>query len=245
MPSEASSACVRTVGATIMAGMNPEQYVAEPSEAQDLCRPFLNRLPISGASVTVISSLGAQVALCSSDAVAARIDELQFELGEGPQWVATTSGEVVLIPDVASDSHGRWPIFGSTIGVLGVGAIFSIPMWMGAVTVGAATLYRDTPGELDANHQLSALAIASAIASTAVQRALNFATEDTVSESAASPALRREVHQATGMILVQLDTTATIAYSRLQAYAFAHERTVQDVAHDVVTGGLTFEDLPV
>lgn len=228
-----------------MVEMRSEQYVAEPREALDLCCPFLNGLPISGASVTVISSSGAQAALCSSDAVAARIDELQFELGEGPQWVATTSGEVVLIPDVASDSHGRWPIFGSTIGQLSVGAIFSIPMRMGAVTVGAATHYRDSPGELDENSQLSALAIASAIASMAVQRAMKFATNDAVSESAASPALRREVHQATGMILVQLDTTATIAYSRLQAYAFAQEQTVQSVAHDVVIGKVTFEDLPL
>jgi GAF domain-containing protein len=228
-----------------MAGMSWEHHVAELREVLDLCRPFLKDLPISGASVTVISSSGAQVALCSSDAVAARIDELQFELGEGPQWVATTSGEVVLIPDVASDSHGRWPIFGSTIGLLRVGAIFSIPMRMGAATVGAATLYRDTPGQLNENAQSSALAIASAIASTAVQRAMNFATDDAGSESAVSPALRREVHQATGVILVQLDTTATIAFSRLQAYAFAQGQTVQSVSHDVVTGELTFEDLPL
>jgi AmiR/NasT family two-component response regulator len=60
-----------------------------------------------------------------------------------------------------------------------------------------------------------------------------------------SPALRREVHQATGVILVQLDTTATIAFSRLQAYAFAQGQTVQSVSHDVVTGELTFEDLPL
>jgi AmiR/NasT family two-component response regulator len=59
-----------------------------------------------------------------------------------------------------------------------------------------------------------------------------------------APALRREVHQATGMILVQLNTSATIAYSRLQAYAFAEGRTVQSVAHDVVARVLTFEDRP-
>ena len=59
-----------------------------------------------------------------------------------------------------------------------------------------------------------------------------------------TPAMRREVHQATGMILVQLDTTATIAYSRLQAYAFANGRTVQDVARDVVRRHLSFRSLP-
>jgi GAF domain-containing protein len=218
------------------AGRNPAKL--------DLCQPFLNDLPISGASVTVISSSGAQVALCASDAVAARLDELQFELGEGPQWVATKTGTVVLLPDVASVSHDRWPIFAASMGQLNVGAIFSIPIRMGAATVGAATLYRDTPGGLDEDHQSTALAIASAIASTAVQRAMTFATDD-VLESVAVPALRREVHQATGMILVQLDTTATIAYSRLQAYAFAQGRTVLSVARDVVTRTLVFDDLPL
>jgi GAF domain-containing protein len=207
-----------------------------------LCRPFLIALPVSGASVTVISAAGGQSTLGSSDAVAARIDELQFELGEGPQWVAARSGHIVMIPDVASDSHHEWPVFGAALTELGVGAVFSVPLRMGAVTLGAATLYRTRPGELSKDQQISALAIASAIASRAVQGGLRSATDDAPPESAAIPALRREVHQATGMILVQLDTTATIAYSRLQAYAFANGRTVQSVAHDVVLRTLTFDD---
>ena len=207
-----------------------------------LCSPFLSALPITGASVTVISSAGAQATLCSSDTVAARIDELQFELGEGPQWLAARSGKVVVIPEVATDPHHDWPIFGAALSELPVGAIICVPMKMGAVTLGAATLYRHRPGELSESQQNSALAIASAIASTAAQRAMWSATDDAPAESAENPATRREVHQATGMVLVQLDTTATIAYSRLQAYAFANGRTLQSVAHDVVLRTITFDD---
>lgn len=122
-------------------------------------------------------------------------------------------------------------------------AIFSIPMWMGAVTVGVATLHHEKPGRLDLDQQTTALAIASAIAATAVQRAMVSATDDGFAESATSPALRREVHRATGMILVQLNTTATVAYARLQAYAFANGRTVDAVARDVVAGSLIFSDV--
>jgi GAF domain-containing protein len=209
----------------------------------DLCQPFLATLPISGVSVTVISSSGSESTLCSSDEVAARVDELQFELGEGPQWAASSTGEIVVIDDVAAGPHPLWPIFAAAVGELPVGAIFSIPMKMGAVTVGVATLYRDRAGDLSKDQQISAMAIASAIASTAVQRAMVSASDDAAPESAAIPALRREVHQATGMILAQLETSATIAYSRLQAYAFLNGRTVQKVAHDVVTRKLTFDDL--
>ena len=221
------------------------QVFSGANESIDLCLPFIDALPISGASVTAISSSGAQSALCSSNDVAARIDELHFELGEGPQWDATRSGQIVLIPDVTTDGHDDWPVFGAALIGLEVGAIFSVPLRMGAVTVGAATLYRDVPGALTEDEQSSALAIASAVASTAVQRAMRSATDDEHSESVLAPALRREVHQATGMILVQLNTSATIAYSRLQAYAFAEGRTVQSVAHDVVARVLTFEDRPL
>lgn len=217
---------------------------SEDDGVPDLCRPFLGPLPIAGVSITVITPSGAQSALCSSDLLAARIDELQFELGEGPHWLAARSGQIAMISDVATDGHSKWPILGAALGALPVGAIFSIPMRMGAVTVGVATLYSERRRELNHEQQATALAIASGIAEVAVQRAMASARDESSVESAANPALRREVHQATGMILVQLDTTATIAYSRLQAYAFANGQTMASVAHDVVTGKLTFKDGP-
>lgn len=211
-------------------------------DAADLCRPFLETLPISGVSVAVIDGARVQHTVCTSDAVAARIDELQFSLGEGPQWVATSAGEFVEVPDVASASHERWPVFASSIRELAVAAIFAVPMTMGAVTVGAVTLHRVLPGALTASQRSYALAIASAVASTAVHRAMSAADDPHAAESPAVPALRREVHQATGMMLVQLNTTATDAYSRLQAYAFAQGRTIQDVARDVVNRRLNFDE---
>lgn len=214
---------------------------SDPDDPPDLCRPFLSALPISGVSITIITSSGSQSTLCSSDAVAARIEELQFELGEGPQWSTARSGEISMIADVAAGGHDGWPVFGAALAELHIGAVFSLPMRMGAVTVGVATLHSTEPLALDLDQQATALAIASAIASTAVHQAMLAAGDDVARESAMMPALRREVHQATGMILVQLDTTATIAYSRLQAYAFANGQTVQAVAHDVVTGKITFD----
>jgi hypothetical protein len=44
------------------------------------------------------------------------------------------------------------------------------------------------------------------------------------------------------MIIVQLDVTATVALSRLRAYAYAHDRRLRDVAADVVARRLRFAD---
>ncbi|HEU0206664.1 MAG TPA: GAF and ANTAR domain-containing protein [Pseudolysinimonas sp.] len=222
---------------------DPDLVPADGARTEpDLCHPFLQNLPITGASVTVVNASRSQHSVCSSDSIASRVDELQFEFGEGPQWKAVATGELVVVPDMAADLHGDWPIFWSEVRQLAVGALFAVPMRMGAVTVGAVTLYRSSPGDLSPEQRSSALAIGSAIASAAVHRAMRSALDDDEDESPTSPAFRREVHQATGMILAQLNTTATIAYSRLQAYAFAHGRHIQDVARDVVNRDLTFEE---
>ena len=215
-----------------------------PVNVHDLCLPFLSSLPVSGASVAVTTASGVRMTLCSSGVIAARIDELQFELGEGPQSSVARSGHIVMVPDVAAGGHDDWPVLGAALGELPVGAIFCVPIQMGAVTVGVATLYSERPLKLDHHQQTTALMIASSIAAGAVQQAMVSAIDDTAVESLAAPALRREVHQATGIILVQLNTTATIAYARLQAYAFASGRTVLTVARDVVAGSLTFEETP-
>ena len=49
-----------------------------------------------------------------------------------------------------------------------------------------------------------------------------------------------EVHQATGMIIVQLGVTAAVALIRLRAYAYSHDRRLRDVAADVVARRLRF-----
>ena len=208
------------------------------------CEPFLASLPISGAVVTVISASGQPVPLDSSDAIAARIDELQFELGEGPQWAVVRSGHPVLMPDVTAARHDEWPVFGAALGELPVGALFCFPIRMGAVILGVATLYCDVPKTLTHDQQSTALAIASAIAGPAAQHAILAASDVTAPESASSPVFRREVHQATGILIVRLNTSATLAYARLQAYAFANGRTVQEVAHDLVTGAISIDDTP-
>ena len=51
---------------------------------------------------------------------------------------------------------------------------------------------------------------------------------------------RAEVHQATGMILAQLDVPVHDAFVRLRAHAFAARRPVADVARDVVARRLVF-----
>ncbi|MGH9920522.1 MAG: ANTAR domain-containing protein, partial [Nitrososphaerales archaeon] len=53
--------------------------------------------------------------------------------------------------------------------------------------------------------------------------------------------LRTVVHQATGVVSAQFDVSVTEALIRLRAYAFAANRSLTDVAQDVVQSGLRLD----
>ena len=49
------------------------------------------------------------------------------------------------------------------------------------------------------------------------------------------------VHQASGMVAAQLDTTISQALIRLRAHAYGNDRSLTDVARDVVDRRLRFD----
>lgn len=210
---------------------------------EDLCVPFVDLLPVTGVSISVIGGPGRQSTIGASDAVAARTEELQFELGEGPHWEALRTGRPVLVSDVREEGHADWPMFGAAVLEIGVGALFAFPLVMGAVTIGVVDMYRSSPGALGAGAIAQALALAGSAAGPALRLAARSAVEENPADAEIVPEMRREVHQATGMILVQLEITATEAFFRLRAHAYSSGQTVQYVAHEVVMRRLDFRGL--
>ncbi len=55
------------------------------------------------------------------------------------------------------------------------------------------------------------------------------------------PLERREVYQATGMVIAQLDLSPDAALATLRAHAFVHDRPIDAVARDVVARTLRFD----
>ena len=232
--------------------MNPDGPKADretPSplpngSAAALCRGFVSRLPVDGASISVFGIASQQTTIAASDPIAAALDELQFDLGEGPHWQAIRTGLPILVSDLATSPTHLWPMFASAAQREGAHAVFALPLRLGAVTIGTVDLYRMAAGPLDPEATRTAEALARGAALASARFAVYSTREDAVAESDTAPALRREVHQAIGMIVVQLDTTATDAFARLRAQAFASGRTVRAVALDVVERRLDFAALP-
>ncbi|WP_341952066.1 GAF and ANTAR domain-containing protein [Salinibacterium sp. TMP30] len=207
----------------------------------DLCSRFVDLLPITGASISVLDEAGNQSTICASDDTAAQLEAMQFELGEGPHWEALRTRRPVLVPDLRSAGHSEWPIFSEAVLETGAGALFSLPLSLGAVTIGLVDLYCSVPGNLSTSDLSAALNLAGSVTLPAARMAVQSAGHEKTSESTGeAPELRRDVHQATGMILVQMNVSATEAFLLLKAHAFSSGRTVLEVAQDVVARRLDF-----
>jgi len=210
-----------------------------------VCRAFVASAPIDGAAFTQMTSDTARDPWVASDPTIAAIEAAQYSLGEGPTQDAYTSRRPVMIPECgAAWVAARWPVFVAEIAPLDVGGLFALPMQIGAITVGVCAVYRRRAGpvsEQDLRQVLSAMD--GATLTLLALRAGRF--DGSVEIAQRGETLPRAVHQATGMLVVQLGVSAENAFARLRAHAYANERTIHDVAQDIVERRLRLEvDLP-
>ncbi|MFD6354774.1 GAF and ANTAR domain-containing protein [Nocardia tengchongensis] len=188
-------------------------------------------LRVDGASISLIIDTDRREVLYTSDEVVARVEALQFSLGEGPCFEAFTTGRPVLVADLHAATISPWPIFAAEMADQPVGAIFAFPLTRGAIRLGAMDLYRERPGSLSATDVAVALQVVDMV--TLVVLGTDPRTMDAPWWNDL-PTNRVQVHQATGMLIAALHIPAHHALARLRGYAFAGGRLVDDVADDLV-----------
>jgi hypothetical protein len=118
-------------------------------------------------------------------------------------------------------------------------AMFALPLRVGAVRVGVLDLYRRPPGQLDPEQLADALLLADTACALLLDGGQSGPRAAGRHPEPAGPH-HPEVHQATGMMTVQLGVTAAIALIRMRAYAYANDRRLRDVAADIVGRRLRF-----
>ncbi|WP_407696834.1 GAF and ANTAR domain-containing protein [Streptomyces dysideae] len=221
---------------------------AGPSEIPGrLCHVAVELLPVNGASVSLHSD-GMPVQLGASSAQAAYVTEIQATLGDGPCQSAAERGEPVLACDLtAGRDVGRWPVFAQLATEAGIRAVYSMPLGNDTVCVGTLDLYRDAPGELTADEVRTARMVAGVmtVALMALPRGEEYGSGSGVRDEdrwlSGLATDHDEVYQATGMIMAQLGVGADEALARLRAHAFSHSSTALDVARDVVSHRIRFD----
>ena len=213
--------------------------VVDAATDADLSALFLRLLPVNGSAVSTIGRLLGTETVSATDAQAARLDELQFDLGEGPCWDALRFRRPVLEPDIRGRPGRVWPAFSAAIADQPVGALFAFPMLVGPLEIGAVDMYAREAVLLSGQQTRHAAEVAGLVARRVLRQALSSIAEESGAPTR-SPFSRRAVHQATGMVLAQLGISADDARMVIQAHAFSTDRTMIEVSQEILDGRLDF-----
>ncbi|TQK72895.1 hypothetical protein FBY23_4713 [Nocardioides sp. SLBN-35] len=227
-----------TTTAQILAAIGARHRDGEP--LTDLvCIDCARSLRMTGVGMSLMNDAGHQAVIGSSGPVASRLEEIQFDLGEGPSLDASRSDCVVGCDDLNDGVLMRWPAFATAALAAGIKAVTAVPLSVGGVRLGSLSMYRSTPGRLDQEQCATAHAYGGAAVVVLLHLQDRIPSLDGLHPDLAAPvAYRAEVHQATGFLAVKAAVGMTEALLLLRAHAFASGRSLLDVARDVLAGRL-------
>ncbi len=186
---------------------------------------------VDGGAVALATLSGGREVVYGSDETIRALEELQLVLGEGPCVEVLTAASPVLVDDLwdqAEGIDGRWPAFLAEAAALPVRGLFAFPVRVGPIALGTFEVYRRRPGGPDAGQLRQMLTTVDGLA-TAL---LDVEHGGDGGNGLSAPSAR--VHQAAGMVMMQLGTSVDEAFVRLRAAAFAEATTLDDVAASVI-----------
>lgn len=205
-----------------------------------LCDVCAQVTGMSGAGIMLMAGDEPRGSVCTTNTISARIEELQYLLGEGPCVDAYHLDRPVLEPDLVDPIEARWLAFTAGAVEAGARAVFGFPLQVGAVRLGAMNLYCDRPGPLSDDQHADALVMADVAAQAVLVLQSHAPAGILAAELEAGGDFQYVVHQASGMVAAQLDVGVAQALVRLRARAFAEGRPLAEVAQDVVARRVRF-----
>jgi GAF domain-containing protein len=175
---------------------------------------------------------GRAVTVACSDDLAARADEVQYQIGDGPCLHAMRDGHMVRIDDTAD--MARWPAFEEQAASLGIRSCLAFPLNANGESIGALNLYaravsafgvtETQRAEKFAENASGALALALRLASYA---ALN-------TQLRSSLASRSIIDQAIGVIMAREYCTQARAFEILRNVSQNNNIKLRDLASSIL-----------
>jgi GAF domain-containing protein len=176
---------------------------------------------------------GRPVTVACSDELAGEVDEVQYQLGDGPCLHAMRHGHQVRIDDTADAE--RWPAFEERAVALGVRSCLALPLIADGKPVGALNLYARAPTAFGAPQTRRAENFAenaSGALALALRLASYVALTDQMRSSLASRAL---IDQALGVIMAQERCGQARAFAILRAASQNANVKLREIAGAIVT----------
>jgi GAF domain len=207
-----------------------------PAALQRLCRAATSSLSLEGAVVQLVTRAQEPVVLASSDESSRRIGNIAFEVGEGPCFDAFALDRPVLVPDLLGEGQARWPGYVSAMSQGGVAATYTFPLHLGAVRLGVLELYGAQVRSLGPDEVSVALVFAEAATDSMVDPPASTSVALLEDREANGMDHRLEIHQAQGMVTVDLGIDMAAALSLMRAHAFGREIDLVEIARAIVAG---------
>src|SRR6185295_4719129 len=133
-----------------------------PSVA-DVCAVAVSSAQLSGSWVVAARGGDPDFVMGVTDPVSEQLAELQLTLGEGPCHDVLASAGPVLAGDLGdAESARRWPAFTPAACQPDAGAVFALPLIVGAVRAGVLRLYQKAPDPLSGRQYGDLLILADA-----------------------------------------------------------------------------------
>jgi GAF domain-containing protein len=189
---------------------------------------------VTGSGIMLMTDDVQRGSLRTSDDVSATIEDLQFEFEEGPCVDAYHQQHAILEPDLEAPKSPRWSAFTPAALTAGVRAIFGFPLTVGEIRLGSLNLYRDEPGALRGEQEADALRVADLIAIEMLSLQAEAESGEVAAALSSDGDLQDRVHQACGIVAVQLEIRPDRALRMLRAYSVGTGKRLRAVADAVV-----------
>jgi GAF domain-containing protein len=184
-----------------------------------------------GAGLTLLEENRSDTIVSTAEFVA-RIDDIQYSLGQGPCLSAVADRQIVLSGSLGGDR--RWPQFGSRVARLGVHSVVSLPLITDEGVLGAMNVYAHDKNAFtaDAERLGQLFAVPAAIA---VQNAQVLAqTKRLASQLQAALSSRGVIERAIGIMMSRSGGTEAEALDRLRTLSQHQHEKLPVVAQSIV-----------
>ena len=206
-----------------------------------VCTAAVELLSLKGAGVSLMVDGQLRGATGGSDPRIALMQELHLSLGEGPCHDVWETRASVIESDLSAAGSVRWPMFAPPAAEERISAVFAFPMALGAIRIGVLLVYRERTGGLSGEEFRNGLVLANVATNMVLSLQAGAPSDELHGMLAREPPHWAEIHQATGMVSVQLGVSLDEAFVRLRAYTFAQGLSLREVASQVVDRRLRLE----
>ena len=215
----------------INAGVQPINDVL--ARTVELAKTVL-RMPIE-ASVTLVDSAEATTP-AFTDRLALDLDETQYKLGYGPCLASAEAGQLVSIPDMATEQ--RWLQFTAEARSKGVRSSLSVPLPVQRQVIGSLNMYSPTEQSFD-DEAVELAAKFGDYAGVAIAHAtLYLSTSQLAEQMSHAMQSRAAIEQAKGILMAQRRCDADEAFNILVGLSQHSHQKLRDVARLLIEHAL-------